>query len=347
VAFRETARTVVGRVISGAVTVLLATFLSFALLRVFPGDPARTVLGSLATPESIANLRHEMGLDRALPTQFWIYIRDFFTGDWGFSYATGVPVRTLMGQRIMATVELALTAFLLAFIPALALALVVTYRPRKWLDASARGLAYIAIGTPTFWLALLALIVGFVNWHILPGPEGRLSVDVSPPPHITGLYLFDSFFTGHFATFGNAAWHILLPALVLAFPSFGFMFLLLRVNLLEVRNEPFLLVVRSKGVSRWWAFVRHALPNAFLPTLTASGLVLAGLLTGTVLVEAVFAWPGAGALVVDSVQRQDFAVVQAFILLAAVIYVVINTLVDVLYGIVDPRVRLRGAGAAA
>jgi peptide/nickel transport system permease protein len=338
---------VAGRIVSGAVTVLLATFLSFALLRVFPGDPARVVLGSLATPQSIASLRHQMGLDRSIPAQFWIYIRDFFSGNWGFSYSTGLPVRTLMGQRIMATVELALSAFVLAFIPALVLALVVTYRPRRWVDSAARGLAYVAIGTPTFWLALLVLIVGFVKWHVLPGPEGRLSASVTPPPSITGLYLFDSFFTGHFGTFANAAWHLLLPALVLAFPSFGFMFLLLRVNLLEVRNEPFLLVVRSKGISRWWAFVRHALPNAFLPTLTASGLVLAGLLTGTVLVEVVFAWPGVGALAVDSVQRQDFAVVQAFILLAAVTYVVINTVVDVLYGIIDPRVRLKAAGASA
>jgi peptide/nickel transport system permease protein len=341
------ARFILGRIATGAVTVLLATFLSFVLLRVFPGDPARAVLGSLASPESIATLREDMGLDRSIPEQFWIYIRDFFSGDWGFSYSTGLPVITLMGQRIMATVELALTAFVLAFVPAVILALLVTYRPRRWLDVAARGLAYIAIGTPTFWLALLALILGYEHWHVLPGPEGRLSADESVPPTITGLYTFDAFFTGRFDVFGDALWHVLLPALVLAFPSFGFIFLLLRVNLLEVRNEPFLLVVRSKGISRWWAFVRHALPNAFLPTLTASGLVLAGLLTGTVLVEAVFAWPGAGALVVDSVQRQDFAVVQAFILLAAIVYVVVNTLVDILYGIIDPRVRLKAAGATA
>jgi ABC-type dipeptide/oligopeptide/nickel transport system permease component len=206
----------------------------------------------------------------------------------------------------------------------------VTYKSRPTLDKLGRGLSFVAVGTPSFWLALIGLIFGFQHFHLFPGPEGRLSSSYNPPHSITGLYTVDSLLHGQFGEFVDALWHLLLPGLVLAFAAFGFMFRLLRTNLLEVRNEPFLIVVRSKGVPRWTAFVRHALPNAFLPTLTASALILADLLAGSVLVETVFVWPGVGQLVVNSIQRQDVG---------------INTLVDLIYGVIDPRVRLRPQAA--
>jgi len=327
------------------VTVLLAAFVSFLLLRVLPGDPARVIVGPLAPASTVSSLRHQMGLDRPLPEQFWIYVRSFFSGDWGFSYANGLSVRSLIGQRIMATVELGLFAFSVAFTSALVLALICTYRTRPVLDRAARALSFIAIGTPSFWLALIGLIFGFQHFHLFPGPEGRLSSSYTPPSSMTGLYTVDSLLHGQFDEAVNALWHLLLPGLVLAFAPFGFIFRLLRTNLLEVRGEPFLIVVRSKGLPRWSAFLRHALPNAFLPTLTASALILADLMAGSVLVETVFVWPGVGQLVVNSIQRQDFSVVQSFILLAAIAYVVINTLVDLLYGVIDPRVRLQTRAA--
>lgn len=337
---------IVRRFASAAATVLFASFVCFLLLRVLPGDPARIVLGPLASQESLDLLRQEMGSDRPIWEQFWIFVRDFFSGDWGYSYAVGVPVRELIVSRVAATVELGLFAFVLALVPALLLALATTYRPRRTFDRAARGLSFIAIGTPSFWLALTALIL-FSQWlPVFPGPEGRLSPELTPPESITGFYIVDSLVTGQFAVAGDAVWHLLLPGLVLAFAPFAFIYRLLRTNLLEVRNEPYLVVVRSKGISRWTAFARHALPNAILPTLTASALVLAELVAGSVLVETIFVWPGLGALVVNSIQRQDYAVVQAFILLTAVVYVVINAIVDVLYGTLDPRVRLRPRVAA-
>jgi ABC-type dipeptide/oligopeptide/nickel transport system permease component len=161
-----------------------------------------------------------------------------------------------------------------------------------------------------------------------------------PPPEVTRLYTVDALIAGQPGVFLDALRHLFLPAVALGLAPFAYLVRLLRANLLEVSREPFIVVVRSKGIGRWTAFARHALPNAFLPTLTASGLLLAQLLGGSVLVEKVFNWPGVGALVVDSILRQDYAVVQAFILLSAFAYVSINLVVDVLYGVIDPRVRV-------
>jgi peptide/nickel transport system permease protein len=323
-------------------TVFLAVLICFCLLRVIPGDPARTALGPLASDDSVAALQQEMGLSEPIVEQFRIYAGDFLKGDWGFSYATGVPVRDLIGERIMATLELAIAAFVLAFFPALGLALAVTYRDRPVLDRLARSTSFLAIGTPAFLLAVVGLMVASQRLGLFPGPEGRLSPGLTPPPTVTGILTVDSLAAGDVRVFLDAVWHLLLPALCMAFLPFGFLFRLLRANLLDVRREPFLIVVRSKGVPRWTAFARHALPNAFLPTLTASGLILADLLAGSVLVETIFAWPGVGALVVNSIQQQDYSVPQAFIVLTAVAYVLINTVVDILYGVIDPRTRLQG-----
>jgi peptide/nickel transport system permease protein len=248
-------------------------------------------------------------------------------------------VTTQLGNRLPATVELGLYAFGFAFFGALLLALVATYRRRPLVDGSVRAVSFFGLGTPPFWIGLVLLVVFSENLGIAPGPDGRLSVGAEPPQDITGLYTFDALVTGDFATLGDALAHLVLPAIALGLAPLAFLVRLLRTNLLEVAREPFIVVVRAKGIGRFAAFARHALPNAFLPTLTASGLLLGQLLAGSVLVEKVYNWPGAGALVTDGILRQDYAVVQAFILLSAAIYVLVNLVVDVLYGVIDPRVR--------
>jgi peptide/nickel transport system permease protein len=185
----------------------------------------------------------------------------------------------------------------------------------------------------------------FEFFRILPGPDGRLDPRSVPPPRFTGLFTVDALLSGRADLFEEALTYLILPVLALALPAFAFLVRLLRANLLEVSREPFILVVRSKGISRWKTYLNHALPNAFLPTLTASGLVLAELLTGSVLIEKMFSWPGVGSLVVDSILRQDYAVAQAFFLLSATIYVVVNLAIDLLYGIIDPRTRIGRVGA--
>ncbi|MFT3864441.1 MAG: ABC transporter permease [Solirubrobacterales bacterium] len=333
-------RIIAYRLLGGIAAVFGASILAFLIMRVLPGNPARLVLGPLASPHAVAQVKRELGLDESLPAQYWHYISNFFKGDWGYSFALGASVKSLFVERIPATVELALFSFLLTMFAAIFLALLSTYRFRPVTDALVRGASYIGFGTPPFFLALLLLIFFFKTLHWLPGPEGRLGVGVTPPPSVTGLYPIDALLAGELGTFWESIQHLILPALALGIASFSFIVRLLRANLLEVSREPFLLVARGKGLSRWTAFRRHALPNAFLPTLTSAGLVLGEFLAGSVLVERVFDWPGIGTLVYEAIVKQDFVIVQAFVLLSAVMFVVVNLLVDVLYAVIDPRVRI-------
>jgi ABC-type dipeptide/oligopeptide/nickel transport system permease component len=327
----------------GAASIFGASILAFIFLRKMPGDPARLVLGPLASDDAVANLRDEMGLNDPVWIQYWHYVRDFFTGQWGFSYTAGQPVGTQIASRLPASVELGLWAFGFAFVAAVLLALASTYRRRPVVDGFVRAAAFVGLGTPPFWLGLMLLVVFFSWLGWLPGPDGRIAEDIALPPKITGLITVDALLTGNLRAFGDAFLHLILPAVSLGLGAFALLVRLLRANLMEVGREPFLVVARSKGMSRWSAYTRHALPNAFLPTLTAGGLLLAQMIGGSVLVEKVYNWPGVGSLVVDSILRQDFSVVQAFILLSACAYVVVNLLVDVLYGVLDPRVREGGA----
>jgi len=335
-----------GRRLGGSLVAILgASIVSFVILRAVPGNPARLILGPLAHQDAVDRLTRTLGLNEPLPVQYWHYITHFVTGDWGYSYIAGDQVSHLILSRLAASAELGLLAFAWAFLAAVGLALFVTYRHRPLSDGVVRALASVSLGTPQFWLGLVLLMVFSQGLGLFPGPDGRLSPGTAPPPHVTGLYTFDALVSGQLGTMLDALWHLILPAFCLGFFVFGYLVRLLRANLLEVSREPYLIVARGKGLDRYRAFVRHALPNAFLPTLTASGLLLAQLLAGSVLVEAVFNWPGIGAFVVASIQRQDYGVVQTFILLSAVAYVVVNFAVDVLYGVIDPRVRAAAATA--
>jgi peptide/nickel transport system permease protein len=328
------------------IAIIGASFLAFAFMRVVPGDPARLILGPLVPQSSVDQLSQEMGLDQPIPNQYVIYMRDFVTGDWGYSYGAGVPVREVIGDRLPATLELVLFAFVLGTSAAFVAALAATYRRNRLIDGGVKGLSYFGLGTPPFWLGLILLVLLSERAGLFPGPEGRLAPTATPPSHVTGFYTIDALLAGQWDTFVDALWHLVLPAMVLALLLFAVLVRLLRANLLEVDREHFLLVVKSKGVPRGRAFTRHALPNAVLPTITAAGLLLAELLTGSVLVEKVFNWPGVGGLVVDSIQRQDYAVVETFILLSALAYVLINAIVDLAYLLIDPRTRLPGATQA-
>lgn len=333
-------RVVLNKLVGALLAVFGASLVAFVFLRALPGNPARLILGPLATPAAIVNQEHAMGLNQPLDVQYWRYIEGVFTGNWGFSYSTGETVRYEILNRLPASVELGLYAFLFAFVSAVLLALLATYRRRPWLDGTIRAIAFFGLGTPPFWFGLLVLLLLSQVWPIFPGPEGRLAVDVTPPPTVTHLYTIDALIAGQWSTLWDALWHLALPAITLGLAPFAFLVRLLRANLLDTSRESFIVVARSKGLGRWSAFVRHALPNAFLPTLTASGLILAQLLAGSVLVEAVFDWPGVGQLVVNAVLEQDYSVVQTFVILSAIAYVVVNLVVDILYGVIDPRVRV-------
>ncbi|MDQ6435611.1 ABC transporter permease [Mesorhizobium sp. LHD-90] len=331
-------RTVLARLGLSLTAALGAALFAFLTLRVGPGDPARLVLGAFASDEAVAALRAEMGLDKPYVVQFVHYIADFVTGDWGKSYAMGEPVRSLLADRFPATIELGLCAFVIAVAMALLCGMVGSYARRDWITRLLRTLASFSIGVPQFWFGLILLMVGFECLGLFPGPVGRLGFGVPPPPSVTGLYTVDALLAGDLATFADACRHLLLPAVTLGLLPFGFLLRLFWANLDDVANEPFVLVGRSRGMTRWQVFRRYVVPNAIVPTLTASGLVLGQMLAGSVLVERVFNWPGAGALVTQGILQQDYSVVQTFILLSAVVYIVANLCVDVLVAAIDPRI---------
>lgn len=324
------------RIGSAIVTIFGASVLAFLVLRAVPTNPARLIAGPFATEEVIAQVTASLGLDKPLPVQYFDYIVSFFSGDWGFSYSAGQPVLSQILQRLPASAELALYAFLFAFIGAVVITVAINYLRSVWLDRLLRLVSFISVGVPPFWLALLFLMVFFEQFGWFPGPVGR---GPAPEEIRTGLYTIDYLLAGNFSGFGTAFHHLALPSLALALGPFGYLVRLLRANMLDVVNEPFVTVLHAKGVAPVTTHFRHILPNAFLPTLTAGGLILAQLLGGSVLVERIFAWPGIGTLVIDGILRQDYAVVQAFIMLSAIIYIGVNLLVDILYGYVDPRVR--------
>jgi peptide/nickel transport system permease protein len=327
------------RLLGSLASIFGASVIAFALLRILPGDPARLILGSFASQESVDAFVEQMGLNDSIPSQYVSYMQQFFRGDWGTSFTTGNTVSSQISAGLPATIELGLFAFLFAAVGALVLALVSTYRRRPVVESTVNSVTFLGLGLPSFWFALVLLIVFYQNLGWFPGPEGRLGIVSTPPPEVTRLYTVDALIAGQWGTFVDALSHLALPTVALGFLPMAFLTRMLRANLIDVSREPFLLVVRSKGIGRFKAFTRHALPNALLPTLTASGLVLGFLLGGSVLVEKVFNWPGIGLLVTNAILQQDFAVVQVFILLSAIIYVAINFIVDILYGVLDPRVR--------
>lgn len=325
-----------GRIASALVTVFGASILAFVILRAVPTNPARLIAGPFAGDDVISHINSVLGLDKPLIVQYYEYIISFFRGDWGFSYSSGQPVLDQIINRFPASAELAIYAFSFAFFGAVLLNIVVIFFNSSMLDRILRMFAFVSIGVPPFWLALLFLLVFFEHFGWFPGPVGR---GPSPSEIYTGFYTIDHLLSGDIGGFGAALHHLALPALALALGPFGYLVRLLRANLLDVVSEPFVTVLHAKGVSQFSIYLRHILPNAFLPTVTAGGLIFAQLLGGSILIERVFFWPGIGFLVVDGIMRQDYAVVQAFIMLSALIYVCINLLVDILYGYIDPRVR--------
>jgi ABC-type dipeptide/oligopeptide/nickel transport system permease component len=327
------------RFIRACITLIAASLIAFLVLRAMPSNPVRLIVGPFANDQTIAEMTAKLGLDQPIWQQYWTYITNFVTGDWGFSFSVGQPVLDHFAERLPASIELALFAFVLAFAGALLIAVLSGYSGSRSVDGTSRGFALICVGVPPFWLSLVLLIVFFEQLGWLPGPVGR---GPAPDVSVTGLYVVDALIGGQGGVFWQNLRSLVLPSIALALGPMGFLIRLLRANLLDVANEPFVTVLAAKGVSPLAIHFRHILPNAFLPTLTASGLLLAQLLGGSVLVERVFTWPGIGGYVVDGILRQDYSAVQAFILLSAFAYVVVNLAVDLLYGWIDPRVRQGG-----
>jgi peptide/nickel transport system permease protein len=329
---------VIRRVAWVIAVLFVASLIAFVLLRVAPGNPAREVLGPTATAHAVHDLRKEMGLERSIPQQYWIYVSHLVRGDFGTSWQDREPVSRELGQRLPATIELALYAILMSI--AVAIPVGVFAAGHRRFDRASRWGAVVGLGTPSFWLGLLLILLFFTKLKVAPAPFGRLDPSVHAPPNLTGLYTIDALIAGEPSVFLNALGHLVLPAVVLGLPLAAYLSRIVRRSMADVARLDFIRTARAKGAGERRVLFRHALPNALLPAITLSALAFGDLLAGAVLVEAVFSWPGVGGWVAQSILSQDFAPVQAAIILAALAYSLLNLAADVLYGTADPRVRI-------
>src|SRR6266516_2432055 len=299
------------------------TLVTFFLSRVVPGDPARLLAGPQASPAEVAHLGHIYGLDDPLVVQYGRYLRGLLHGDLGFSFVTRRDVRTDIATFLPATVELAGYALLTGFVLAVVTGTAAAYRRGTATDAAGRITAIAGLSLPAFWLPL----------------GGRLDPGMAAPPHITGLLTVDSLLTGHFDTFVNAAAHLVLPVAVLAAGVYGLMVRIVRTSVLDALGEEYVRMAEAKGLSRWRVLRRHVLRNAMLPAVTVIGLEFGLLAAGVFVVESVFQWPSLGNYAFQAIQANDYNATLGATFVIAVMYVVINLIVDIIYLYLDPRIR--------
>ena len=313
--------------------------LVFLMLRMIPGDPAQLLLGEYANPEELASLRTQLGLYKSYLIQYWIYLKNILQGDFGNSVRTGAPVVDEIGVRLIATIELSMAAMLIATFFGIAAGVISAVKQYSILDYTSMFLALVGVSMPIFWLGLMLIYLLAVKFPILP-MMGRLSMGLETPP-VTGLVVIDTLIAGHFGAFWDGLRHLVLPSFTLATIPMAIVARITRSSMLEVLNRDYVRTARAKGLGETVVILRHALRNAFLPVATVLGLNLGLLLGGAVLTETIFSWPGLGRYVVDSLMGRDYAAVQGCILIFAVLMTLINLAVDMIYVLLDPRIRVQ------
>jgi peptide/nickel transport system permease protein len=307
------------------------------MVRGIPGDPAQILLGQQATHEQVQQLRAHMGLDKPVIVQYAVFLRDAMTGDLGDSIVTGRPVITELLVRFPATLELTAFAMFIAIAVGVPVGVISAVRQYSLLDKVTSVLALTGISIPIFWLAMVLILIFGVRLELLPFP-GRLSSGVSIQA-FTGLVLVDSLLAGNFGAFWDGFKHLIMPALALGTIPMAVITRMTRSSMLEVMGEDYVRTARAKGVIPWRVVFKHALRNAMLPTVTVIGLQVGLLMGGAVITETIFSWPGVGQIAYESIYRRDYAMIQGVVLYGALLFVLVNLLVDILYAVFDPRVR--------
>ena len=319
------------------VGVVIVTFL---LTRALPGDPAAYFAGPAATKQAIEEIRIKLGLDRPLPVQFVGYVRDLARGDLGISLTTGQPVVSEIRTRLPASAELTLLGLLVSVSVAVPLGILAATRPGSLVDHACRIVATAGVSLPVFFTGLILVYFFYYLMGLAPAPLGRLDIFYSPPPQVTGFYLIDSVIAGDWEVFRASLKQLVLPTLSLAIFSLAPIARMTRASMLAVLASDFVRTARASGLTPMTVIVTYAFRNAMLPVVTTLGMVFSFLLGANVLVEKVFAWPGIGSYAVEALIASDFAPVQGFVLTMAVMYVLLNLSIDILYGLIDPRVRI-------
>ncbi len=318
---------------------LAVTALTFFLSRVIPGDPAQTMAGMRASREQVENMRVRLGLDKPLPEQFALYLGDLLRGDLGTSITNNRPVLENLQKFFPATIELALFAFLIATLLGIPLGVLAAVHRNGWIDHLSRIGALAGIAFPSFWLGIVFILVFFYHLGWLPaGRRVDVSMMVSYTP-ITGLILVDSLLTRNWALFQNGLSHIILPALTLAVAPMARFTRFTRAVMLEELRKPYVLTAHGKGLSPSVVTRRHVLRNALIPTVTIMGLAIGYMLSGSVLVETIFSWPGVGQYAYDAVFNLDYPSIVGVTMLTTICFLLTNLIVDILYAYLDPRIR--------
>ncbi len=329
----------IGRHILLSVIALLGiTILVFVLSHVVPGDPARLAAGPQARAEQVESVRKEFGLDKPLPEQYFIYMRNLFQGDLGKSLQSRRPVIKDLVDYFPATLELTLVSSIIAIVGGVLIGLVSALKQNKFIDHFARIFSLTGISMPVFWLGLVLVLIFYRDLGWLPF-GGRLSASLTPPTHITGLYLLDSVLTGNWETFKSALAYLVLPAVTLSMGSLGVISRMTRASLLDVIPLDYVRTARAKGLAEKVIMQRHVLRNALFPIITISGLQIGSLLSGAFLVEVIFSWPGLGTYAMKAILFLDYNGIIGVTMLIGLVFMVTNLVVDLLYMVIDPRVR--------
>lgn len=332
----------IGQRLLSLIPVLLGiTLLVFLFLKLIPGDPANVMLGPRATPEAIAALRVRMGLDRPLIVQYLAFMRDLLRFDLGRSIITGIPILDELKVRWPATFELSVAAMLFATLLGIPAGVLAAIRKNGWIDNLTMSGSLLGVSVPVYWLGLMLIYLFSVNLRWLP-PSGRLSIEGSLGFRpITGFYVLDTLLQGNFAAFGDALSHLILPALALGTIPLAIIARITRSAMLEVMSQDYIRTARAKGLIERWVVSKHAFKNALLPVITIVGLQFGTLLGGAILTETIFSWPGIGSWIYDGILNRDYPVVQGGVIFVAIVFVLINLLVDVSYAFFDPRIQYK------
>jgi peptide/nickel transport system permease protein len=335
-------RFIVRRLLMLPPVLISVSLIAFLVANYVPADPLAAMLGvrALSNPEVVAKYEEKWGLDKSAPERYLIYLNNLLHGDFGRSMTTQRPVMDDLKDFLPATVELTMAAMVFAVGGGLTFGLLAAVYHNRWLDHVVRVIALMGSSLPVFWLGLIALQILYVRLQIAPGPVGRLDPMSHPPPTVTGMYTVDALLAGDLKTFWDAVRHILLPAAILGAYAMGLLARVVRSSLLETFSMQYMTTARGKGLSERTVLLRHALPNALIPTITVIGLAFAGLLAGAVLTETIFSWPGIGRYAVDAARGLDFQAILGVTITIAVIYAIVNLIVDLIYVVVDPRITL-------
>jgi peptide/nickel transport system permease protein len=330
-------RYLLGRFLATIPVVVLISFLVFLLIHAAPGDPADLLLSDEASAADIAEARHRWGLDQPIYVQYIRFLANIMSGDLGISFKYADPVISLIGERLPATVELAMASLLIALIAGVPLGVWAGAKPNSWADNLGSTFGFFGISMPSFWLGIMLILIvsGHFNW--LPS-SGRNTYGVTQGD-ASGFYIIKNLVAGDLKPAWDGIKHIVMPAIALGTGMMGLVMRVTRSSVLEIMSEDYVRTARAKGLGENSVLWRHVLPNALVPVITVVGLELGTLLSGSIIVETVFAWPGSGSLLIAAIQSRDYPLITGTVLTYTVAFVAINFAIDMLYAVIDPRIR--------